>query len=131
MPRAKKYWAEALASPAREFPLTGLEILHGKIPEQLDGGSLYRNGPGRLQRGEFKVGHWFDGDGAILAVHFAKGAAKATYRYVQTKGYLAESQADRYLYPNYGMKLTGALWRNWGKDVKNLSSNLGAPSLGS
>jgi carotenoid cleavage dioxygenase-like enzyme len=128
MPRAKKYWAEALASPAKEFPLTGLEILYGKIPEQLDGGSLYRNGPGRLQRGEARVGHWFDGDGAILAVHFAQGAAKATYRYVQTKGYLAESQADRYLYPNYGMKLTGALWRNWGKEVKN-SANTSVMAL--
>jgi len=39
------------------------------IPEGLRG-SLYRNGPARLERGGVRVGHWFDGDGAILAVHF-------------------------------------------------------------
>lgn len=55
--------------PAREFPLTSLAILSGEIPEGLQG-TLYRNGPARLVRGDWRVGHWFDGDGAILAVHF-------------------------------------------------------------
>ncbi len=113
------YWSEAITKPGIEFPLTPLEVLEGKIPPEIEGGSLYRNGPALLQRGDQRVGHWFDGDGAILGVHFNQGIARATYRYVQTKGYLAESQAQRYLYTNYGFKLTGPIWSNWGKEVKN------------
>jgi carotenoid cleavage dioxygenase-like enzyme len=65
----KKAWAKALSQNAKEFPLTQLSVISGKIPSGLRG-TLYRNGAGRLERGGIKVGHWFDGDGAILAVHF-------------------------------------------------------------
>ena len=30
--------------------------------------------------------YWFDGDGAVLAVHFADGQAQAVYRYVHSAG---------------------------------------------
>jgi all-trans-8'-apo-beta-carotenal 15,15'-oxygenase len=111
-------WYKALATPAPEFPRTLLPILSGSIPAGL-AGTLYRNGPGRLERAGKRVGHWFDGDGAILAVKFAQGAASGVYRYVQTEGYQAESKVDRWLYGNYGMKPTGNLWDRIGKSVKN------------
>ncbi len=114
-------WAKAIAKPATEFPLTHLSIVSGKIPENLKG-SLYRNGPARLERGGMQVGHWFDGDGAILAVHFAEGKARATYRYVQTEGYLEEQKADRLIYGNYGMTATGAWWQRFGKTSKNVAN---------
>lgn len=114
----RKTWSKAIENPAQEFPLTPLSIISGKIPEQLRG-SLYRNGPGRLQRGGVPVGHWFDGDGAILAVHFTDGNATATYRYIQTEGYQKEAVANRFLFPNYGMITPGAFWDHWGKEVKN------------
>ncbi len=82
-------WSQAIAQPAEEFPLKPLPILSGEIPDGLRG-TLYRNGPGRLERGSQKVGHWFDGDGAILAVHLTEEGAEATYRYVQTAGYQKE-----------------------------------------
>ena len=96
---AKPLWQQALATPAPEFPQTQLQILAGAIPDGLRG-TLYRNGPGRLERGGKRVGHWIDGDGAILAVKFAEGAASGVYRYVQTKKYQEESQVDRWLYGN-------------------------------
>jgi all-trans-8'-apo-beta-carotenal 15,15'-oxygenase len=111
-------WQKAIASPATEFSTTPLSIISGAIPAELKG-TLYRNGPGRLTRGKQRVGHWFDGDGAILAVHFQDGSASAVYQYVQTEGYLAESKADKYLYPNYGMTAPGAFWNNALKPVKN------------
>ncbi|MGK7899268.1 MAG: carotenoid oxygenase family protein [Xenococcus sp. (in: cyanobacteria)] len=111
-------WAQVLANPATEFPLTPLCVISGSIPPQLLG-TLYRNGPARLERGDKKVGHWFDGDGAILAVHFAEGQATATYRYVQTQGYQAETAAGNYLYANYGMSAPGGFWNNWLKGTKN------------
>ncbi|MGK7940454.1 MAG: carotenoid oxygenase family protein [Crocosphaera sp.] len=114
-------WSKAIAKPAQEFPLKPLTILSGELPDGLQG-TLYRNGPARLERGSQKVGHWFDGDGAILAVHFTEERATATYRYVQTEGYQKEAQANGFLYPNYGMTVPGAFWKNWGKDVKNAAN---------
>ncbi|MDJ0897789.1 MAG: carotenoid oxygenase family protein [Xenococcus sp. MO_188.B8] len=111
-------WSQVLTNPATEFPLTPLSVISGSLPPQLTG-TLYRNGPARLARGEQKVGHWFDGDGAILAVHLAEGKASAVYRFVQTDEYQAETAANRYLYSNYGMKAPGGFWNNWLKGIKN------------
>ena len=114
-------WSKAIATPAQEFPLTPLSVISGSIPLQLSG-TLYRNGPARLELGGKKVGHWFDGDGAILAVHFAEGQATATYRYVQTAGYQKETTAGKYLYANYGMKASGGFWNNWVRGTKNAAN---------
>jgi len=118
---AQKSWSKALAVPAAEFPLTKLSVKSGKIPLGFRG-SLYRNGPARLERGGVAVGHWFDGDGAILAVHFTDGGASAVYRYVQTAGYQAEEKADKFLYSNYGMTAPGPVWLRWTKTVKNAAN---------
>ena len=114
-------WAKAIAKPATEFSLTQLSPISGTIPENLKG-SLYRNGPGRLERGGVQVGHWFDGDGAILAVHFAEGQARATYRYVQTEGYLEETKANKLIFGNYGMAPKGLWWERFGKSSKNVAN---------
>lgn len=116
-----KAWSQAIAQPASEFELTPLEVIAGAIPSDLRG-SLYRNGPARLYRGEQRVGHWFDGDGAVLGVHFTATGATATYRYVQTEGYIDEHQKGKYIYPNYGMTAAGAFWNNWTKPVKNAAN---------
>ena len=118
---AKKSWAKALAFPAAEFPQTQLSVKSGKIPDGLRG-TLYRNGPGRLERGGIAAGHWFDGDGAILAVDFSDVGATAVYRYVQTAGYQAEEKADRFLYTNYGMTAPGPVWLRWRKPIKNAAN---------
>ena len=117
-PSTRKAWANAIAQPATEFPLTPLPILSGRIPQGLQG-SLYRNGPARLERGGQRMGHWFDGDGAILAVHFTEATATGVYRYVQTTAYQAEAESGKLLYPNYGTKASGRIWERWGKPVKN------------
>ena len=114
-------WAGAIAQPAVEFPLTPLPVLAGQLPTGLRG-SLYRNGPGRLGRGGLPVGHWFDGDGAILAVHFGEAGSTGTYRYVKTSGYLAESEAGELLYGNYGMTAPGPFWNQWRRAIKNTAN---------
>lgn len=117
----KKAWVGAIAQPGKEFPLTQLPIISGKIPDGLRG-TLYRNGPARLERGGKPMGHWFDGDGAILAVHFTNAGATAVYRYVQTAGYKAEAAADKLLYGNYGMTAPGAFWNQLLRPVKNVAN---------
>jgi all-trans-8'-apo-beta-carotenal 15,15'-oxygenase len=120
-PLIHRAWANAIAQPAQEFPPTPLPVLSGKIPEGLRG-SLYRNGPARLERGGARVGHWFDGDGAILGVHFTDAGATGVYRYVQSSGYQNEAEKGKFLYPNYGMTAPGPIWQHWGKPVKNAAN---------
>ncbi|NJK40892.1 MAG: hypothetical protein HC934_05155 [Acaryochloridaceae cyanobacterium SU_2_1] len=117
----KPLWARAIATPALEFAPTALPVLQGQIPEALRG-TLYRNGPGRLQRQQQRVAHWFDGDGGILAVHFAADGATAQYRYVQTPAWQAEAAADRFLYSGYGQLAPGPLWRRWTAQPKNAAN---------
>ncbi|BAZ17986.1 carotenoid oxygenase [Calothrix sp. NIES-4071] len=114
-------WASVISQPAKEFPHTPLPTISGKIPSGLRG-SLYRNGPGRLERGGVRMGHWFDGDGAILAVHFNDSGASAIYRYVQTAGYKEESAANKLIYGNYGMVAPGSIWDKLFKGVKNAAN---------
>ncbi|MEB3338018.1 MAG: carotenoid oxygenase family protein [Leptolyngbyaceae bacterium] len=114
-------WAKAVTHTATEFPLTPLPVLSGAIPAGLRG-SLYRNGPARLERGGQRVGHWFDGDGAILGVHFTDAGASGVYRYVQTAGYQAEEQAGKFLYGGYGMLPSGPFWERFIKDAKNAAN---------
>ncbi|MES1024562.1 carotenoid oxygenase family protein [Gloeocapsa sp. BRSZ] len=118
---ATQTWAKAIAQPAKEFSLTTLPILAGKVPANLRG-TLYRNGPARLERGTTRVGHWFDGDGAILAVDFTDTEATALYRYVQTQGYQEEAAAGQFLYGNYGMTAPGSIWNQWFKPIKNAAN---------
>ncbi|MEM8676059.1 MAG: carotenoid oxygenase family protein [Cyanobacteria bacterium P01_G01_bin.67] len=116
-----KSWSQAIAKPASEFDLSPLSVIEGAIPTDLRG-SLYRNGPARLSRGEQRVGHWFDGDGAVLGVHFTEEGASGVYRYVQTQGYQDEQSVEAFIYPNYGMIAPGAFWNNWFKPVKNAAN---------
>ena len=117
-PRA---WARSVTRPAQEFAATALHARSGELPDGLRG-TLYRNGPALLERGGVRVGHWFDGDGAVLAVHFDRGTATATYRFVETEGLHEESEAGRLLYGGYGQKAPGPIWKQWERPVKNTAN---------
>lgn len=114
-------WTQSVLHTAKGFSATALPILSGKIPEGLRG-SLYRNGPGRLERGNTRVGHWFDGDGAILAVHFKEAGATGVYRYVETPEFLNEERAGRLMYSGYGMLPPGGLINRFTKGLKNAAN---------
>lgn len=122
-----KTWANAVLHTAQGFEPTSLPVLSGAIPAGLRG-SLYRNGPGRLERGGQRVGHWFDGDGAILGVHFTETGVTGVYRYVQGTEFKKEAAAGRLIYGGYGMTPPGAIWERF-KATKNAgnTSVLGLP----
>jgi carotenoid cleavage dioxygenase-like enzyme len=125
-------WWPAVRRPAIEFAPTPLRLISGAIPDGLQG-TLYRNGPGRMERSGQFTGHWFDGDGAVLAVRFARSGdqsqATATYRMVQTASYQAEEAADRWLFANYGQLAPQPWWRRVGRDLKN-AANTSVLALG-
>jgi all-trans-8'-apo-beta-carotenal 15,15'-oxygenase len=114
-------WSKAVLFPGVEFNLTKLKVLEGQVPRGLRG-SLYRNGPGRLGRGGQRVGHWFDGDGAVLAVHFTEDGVFGTYRFVETQGFLNEQLHGRLIYAGYGMVPPGLFWTRFGKPLKNTAN---------
>lgn len=114
-------WSKAVLQAGVEFDLTPLQIIDGKIPSGLRG-SLYRNGPGRLGFKKQKVGHWFDGDGAVLGVHFTNQNASAVYRYVKTQGYQQEQKEQKLIFPGYGMVSPGPFWNRFGKSLKNTAN---------
>jgi len=103
-------WRQTLKNPAKEFALSELSLVSGKIPASLRG-SLYKNGPGRITRGDQTVEHWFDGDGAILAVHFEKGKVYATYKYIQSDTYKEEEAANKFIYAGFGSTMNVPFWK--------------------
>ncbi|MFM7236698.1 MAG: carotenoid oxygenase family protein [Cyanobium sp.] len=98
-PRAydRSDWASAFRNVTLELTDEPLKPSSGAIPSELLG-TLYRNGPGRLERGGQWVHHPFDGDGMVTAVRFSPGGASLTNRFVRTEGWLAEEKAGKPLY---------------------------------
>jgi all-trans-8'-apo-beta-carotenal 15,15'-oxygenase len=90
-------WASAFRNVGVELSDVPVVAARGTIPAALVG-TLYRNGPGRLERGGQWVHHPFDGDGMITALRFEGGMALLRNRFVRTEGWQAEEQAERFVY---------------------------------
>ena len=90
-------WASAFRNVSVELSDEPVVACRGVIPAELSG-TLYRNGPGRLERAGHWVHHPFDGDGMITALRFDGGGAHLSNRFVRTEGWQAEEQAGRFLY---------------------------------
>lgn len=114
-------WNRSVLHTAEGFAPITLPILSGAIPRGLRG-SLYRNGPARLERGGVRVGHWFDGDGAVLGVHFNNAGATGVYRYVESEEFLEEERSGRLMYGGYGMLPPGNLIDRFTKGLKNAAN---------
>jgi all-trans-8'-apo-beta-carotenal 15,15'-oxygenase len=90
-------WASAFRNVGVELDGVAVAPARGQIPAELVG-TLYRNGPGRLERGGQWVHHPFDGDGMITALRFEGGQAQLRNRFIRTEGWQAEEQAGKVLY---------------------------------
>jgi all-trans-8'-apo-beta-carotenal 15,15'-oxygenase len=90
-------WASAFVNVTEELSDVPVAAARGTIPAELVG-TLYRNGPGVLERGGHQLHHPFDGDGMITALRFEAGQASLRNRFVRTEGWLAEEQAGKVLY---------------------------------
>ena len=90
-------WASAFQNVNEELTAVPLQAVRGSIPSELRG-TLYRNGPGRLERGGQWVHHPFDGDGMITALRFDGEGVQLSNRFVRTEGWQAEEKAGKPLY---------------------------------
>ncbi len=127
-PSAAKAWAKAFSQPATPFESKALRLIEGSIPVELKG-SFYQNGAARFSRGETSIGHWFDGDGAILAVRFDEGEARGCYRYVATEGYCTESDAGEFIKGGYGMLSPQPWLRRLGSPLTQAVKNVANTSV--
>jgi len=116
-------WASAFRNVGVELEGVELTAARGAIPPELVG-TLYRNGPGRLERGGQWVHHPFDGDGMITALRFDGGKAELRNRFVRTEGWQAEELADKFLYRGvFGtQKPGGAVANAFDLRLKNIAN---------
>jgi len=75
--------------------------LHGRWPKELRG-TLYRNGPGQHEIGNFRYEHWFDGDGLVQAFDITDAGVTHRARLTDTHKRWAEKQAGRVLFSGFG-----------------------------
>jgi all-trans-8'-apo-beta-carotenal 15,15'-oxygenase len=105
-------WASAYRNVTLELDDVTVPVARGAVPAGLVG-TLYRNGPGRLERGGRWVHHPFDGDGMIAALRFGNGSATLRNRFVRTEGWQAEEGAGRFLFRGvFGTQKPGGVLAN-------------------
>ena len=92
--------------------------VEGRIPSEIQG-TLYRNGPGRFERGRFRKRMLLDGDGMIQAFRFRNGAVRYQNRFVRTKKYVEEEAAGEFLYATWSTPAPGGPLANLGGHVAN------------
>jgi all-trans-8'-apo-beta-carotenal 15,15'-oxygenase len=80
--------------------------VRGALPAGLEG-TLFRNGPARLDVYGERLRHWFDGDGMIHALRIEDGRATYQNRFVATPGKAREDGERRRIYANFGTPAAG------------------------
>lgn len=96
--------SQAFASSFQGVPLHYPETrvrFDKPLPKGLSG-TLYRNGPALMQRGDQRYQHWFDGDGMLQALRIDGQELIHHGRMIQTSRFKAESEAGRFLWPGFG-----------------------------
>ncbi len=102
---------QAFASSFRDVPDTygpTRVTFDRPLPEGLRG-TLYRNGPARMQRGDTRYNHWFDGDGMVHAFRLDERGITHTGRMVDTERSREEEAAGRFLWGGFGTGFDDAL----------------------
>jgi carotenoid cleavage dioxygenase-like enzyme len=75
------------------------------LPADLSG-TLYRNGPALMQRGNTRYQHWFDGDGMVHSFSLHGNTVTHTAKLVQTDKLVAEEAAGRFLWSGFGTSIS-------------------------
>lgn len=126
--KSQDCWQAALATTVTQehdiFP-----AIEGQLPNALQG-TLYRNGPGRFERGGLQKQHLLDGDGMIQAFEFAHGKVRYRNRFVQTPKFLQESAAGRFLLPTWSTRAPGGISANIGNRIKCQAGVTVVPKFG-
>jgi carotenoid cleavage dioxygenase-like enzyme len=93
--REDAYLKDMFAPVRDELTVHTLRVT-GELPRDLEGAFL-RNGPDPHFAPEGRY-HWFDGDGMVHGLYLRDGVASYRNRYVRTKGFQAEQDAQHPLW---------------------------------
>ena len=105
-------WSSAYSNVDIELENKALTLNKGNTIKELNG-TLFRNGPGILERDGQWVHHPFDGDGMITAIKFKNGNASITNKFVRTKGFLEEQKKNKFIYRGvFGTQKKGGILNN-------------------
>ncbi len=108
----KQFWASAYQNVSEELTNQSLVVTKGCLPKNLCG-TLFRNGPGQMERGGKWIHHPFDGDGMITAINLNEGNASITNRFVRTQAWEEETKANKFLYRGvFGTQKPGGVLSN-------------------
>jgi len=87
--------------------------VEGTMPAGLRG-LLFRNGPGRFDRGGARKRHLLDGDGMVQRFAFADGRVRYRNRFVRTIKYAEEEAAGIARFPTWSTRAPGGMLANMG-----------------
>ena len=105
-------WSSAYSNVEVELENNPLRLSKGNSIKDLNG-TLFRNGPGILERDGQWVHHPFDGDGMITAIRFDEGNVFITNKFVRTEGYLEEKKKNKFVYRGvFGTQKKGGILNN-------------------
>ncbi|WP_067721328.1 carotenoid oxygenase family protein [Nocardia yamanashiensis] len=108
--------ADAPARPRDYIPLYDefdypVHDFDGALPEGLRG-TMYRNGPGKMEAGGQPLGHLFDGDGMLSMYAIGDGVLHFRNRFVRTEHYRKSLTAHGAPYRALGTMRPGGLLTN-------------------
>ena len=114
---SQKDWLEAWQSVDAPMNAQGdidyeIDEVEGEVPPSLLGGSLFRLGPGKFERGGVRYQHVLDGDGFMLKIDLNKGGSKhrVTGKFVETHWFKDEDEDDLIKYRNtFGTQVCGGV----------------------
>ncbi|MFF2554023.1 carotenoid oxygenase family protein [Nocardia sp. NPDC058058] len=113
-----------------EFDYT-VDEFEGALPEGLRG-TMYRNGPGKMEAGGQALGHLFDGDGMLSMYAISDGTMRFRNRFVRTKHYRNSLGSGGAPYRALGTMRPGGLLTNalqFPANVANTSVTMHAGKL--
>jgi len=109
-------------------------VVDGEIPSGLQGGTLFRNGPGMLDIYGKEINQFFDGDGLVHSYEFTapssseeedKTNIQFKHNFVETKGFYDEREAQQMLYKGafaVGNPKGDSFYNPFDFDVKNVAN---------
>lgn len=89
--------------------------VEGSLPAGLSG-TLYRNGPGLFERGEYRRDNLLDGDGLVQSLQIKDGKAYYRNAFVRTPKFLADEAAGKPQYATWTTRAPGGMLSNMGGD---------------
>lgn len=88
-----------------------IDDVTGELPAALRG-TVYRNGPGKMEAGGAPLGHIFDGDGMLTMYSMSDGVVHFRNRFIQTKHYQRSIISDGAPFRALGTMRHGGLLAN-------------------